>query len=167
VALADDLLAQARVLANMDSTRPRQASLRRAVSTAYYALFHLLVAACIQRFSPILPPALGPRIGRTLAHNEMKEVCLAVTRSNLGSVFAVLVPGGFTLGLRKMADTFVVLQEDRHLADYDLTAIYTRAEVLEAILLAEQAFAEWKLIQTTEEASVFLSALMFARRWAK
>jgi hypothetical protein len=167
VALAADLLAQARVLANMDSTRPRQASLRRSVSTAYYSLFHLLVAACIQRFSPILPAALGPRIGRALAHSEMKEVCLAVTRSNLGNIFTVLAPSGFSLNLRNLADAFVDLQEARHLADYDLTASHTRAEVLEVILLAEQASADWKLIQTSEEAGVFLSALLFARRWSK
>jgi uncharacterized protein (UPF0332 family) len=167
VALAEDLLAQARVLANIDATPPRQASLRRAVSTAYYALFHLLVAACVQRFSPIMPIALGPRIGRALAHGEMKEVCLAVTRSNLGTIFTALVPGGFSLGLRKMAETFVVLQDDRHIADYDLTAAYTRAEVLEVILRTEQAFADWKTTQPTAEAGVFLSALLFARRWSK
>jgi uncharacterized protein (UPF0332 family) len=38
-----DLLEQAKHLANREKKRPRQASLRRAVSTVYYALFHLLV----------------------------------------------------------------------------------------------------------------------------
>ena len=47
MALADDLLEQAQHLAMRDPKRPRQASLRRAVSTAYYALFHLLIAATI------------------------------------------------------------------------------------------------------------------------
>jgi uncharacterized protein (UPF0332 family) len=37
------LLEQAKHLANREKKRPRQASLRRAVSTAYYALFHLLI----------------------------------------------------------------------------------------------------------------------------
>lgn len=36
------LLAIARDLANLDTHRPRQASLRRVVSSAYYARFHLL-----------------------------------------------------------------------------------------------------------------------------
>ena len=40
---AHDLLEQAKHLANREKKRPRQASLRRAVSTAYYALFHLLI----------------------------------------------------------------------------------------------------------------------------
>ncbi len=43
--LAQDLLEQARHLANREPKRPKQASLRRAVSRAYYALFHLLTAA--------------------------------------------------------------------------------------------------------------------------
>jgi uncharacterized protein (UPF0332 family) len=40
---ADDLLQQAYHLARKERLNPRQASLRRAVSTAYYALFHLLI----------------------------------------------------------------------------------------------------------------------------
>ena len=43
MAFADDLLEQAYHLANRESGDPKQASLRRAVSTAYYALFHLLI----------------------------------------------------------------------------------------------------------------------------
>lgn len=39
----DDLLRQAERLAKLDPKRPRQANLRRAVSSAYYALFHFLV----------------------------------------------------------------------------------------------------------------------------
>ena len=38
----DDLIAIAYELVRRDAGRPKQASLRRAVSTAYYALFHLV-----------------------------------------------------------------------------------------------------------------------------
>jgi hypothetical protein len=44
MSLPDELLALAGHLANLDMEAHRQASLRRAVSTAYYALFHLLVS---------------------------------------------------------------------------------------------------------------------------
>jgi hypothetical protein len=40
---ADDLLEQAYHLLNEDGDPPKQASPRRAVSTACYALFHLLI----------------------------------------------------------------------------------------------------------------------------
>src|ERR1035438_5650076 len=43
MAFAEDLLEQAYHLARRERTKPRQASLRRAISTAYYALFHLLI----------------------------------------------------------------------------------------------------------------------------
>jgi len=43
MAFADDLLEQAYHLARRERKNPTQASLRRAVSTAYYALFHLLI----------------------------------------------------------------------------------------------------------------------------
>jgi len=39
MAFAEDLLEQAEFLANRESVQPKQASLRRAVSTAYYAVF--------------------------------------------------------------------------------------------------------------------------------
>ncbi len=45
MSLHDDLLIQATHLATLETTRPKQASLRRAVSTAYYALFHFLIDA--------------------------------------------------------------------------------------------------------------------------
>jgi hypothetical protein len=41
---ADQLLEQARHLAHRERKRPRQASLMRAVSTAYYAFFRLLIS---------------------------------------------------------------------------------------------------------------------------
>ena len=44
MALASDLLEQAYHLACREPKRPRQASLRRAVSTSCYALFHLLIS---------------------------------------------------------------------------------------------------------------------------
>jgi hypothetical protein len=45
MAYCDDLFALARDLANLHpAEEAHQASLRKAVSTAYYALFHLLVS---------------------------------------------------------------------------------------------------------------------------
>lgn len=43
MSLHTDLLKQATILATREPRRPFQASLRRAASAAYYALFHLLV----------------------------------------------------------------------------------------------------------------------------
>lgn len=75
MALHDDLLEQARYLATKEPNRPRQASLRRAMSAAYYALFHLLVADGARALASGNVTGLRPRIGRAFAHREMKEVC--------------------------------------------------------------------------------------------
>ncbi len=44
MAFPDDLLELAQDLLNLHPESSHQASLRRAVSTAYYALFHLLIS---------------------------------------------------------------------------------------------------------------------------
>jgi len=43
MSFSDQLLEQAYHLLNKDGDEPNEASLRRAVSTAYYSLFHLLI----------------------------------------------------------------------------------------------------------------------------
>ena len=64
----DHLLEQARLLANLDKKRPRQASLRRAVSTAYYALFHLLTDAAVRNWKKARQRAL---LARAFEHRGM------------------------------------------------------------------------------------------------
>jgi len=49
VDLVNDLLDIADSLVRREERRPREASLRRAVSTAYYALFHRLASLCADR----------------------------------------------------------------------------------------------------------------------
>lgn len=167
MALADDLLAQARILVNFDTRRPKQASLRRAVSTAYYALFHLLTAACIQKFVPAAPKGLGPRIGRSLNHHDMKEVCVPIFRNTPGAILQGLVDVGFSVEIQNVAKAFVNLQEARHSADYDTTAVHSRLNTIEFLNQAERAFGDWRAVQASDEAAVFLGALLFAKRWGR
>ena len=76
MSLARDLLAQAQMLATREPKKPRQASLRRAVSSAYYALFHQLVdAASRQLVSGSDNTRLRHRVSRSFRHNEMKNTC--------------------------------------------------------------------------------------------
>jgi uncharacterized protein (UPF0332 family) len=167
MALANDLLSQATYLANLDLRKPKQANLRRAVSVAYYALFHLLVADAVQRMSPKTPANLAPRIGRSFAHSEMKQICRTISQSHRSAVLDSMQPGGFSGELRALAETFVELQEQRHIADYDLTVSFARFSVLDTIDLAGVAFKIWKKIRLDDEANVFLDALLFGSRWAK
>jgi len=70
-----DLIDQAEHLAGKEPRKPKQASLRRAVSAAYYALFHLLVDEAVAGL------ARGPGAGdlrdllrRAFDHGEMRSV---------------------------------------------------------------------------------------------
>ena len=49
MSLGRDLLVTARQLAKARPSKPRQADLRRAVSTSYYAAFHALAQDCADR----------------------------------------------------------------------------------------------------------------------
>ena len=73
--LHHDLLDAASHLATRETRKPKQASLRRAVSAAYYALFHLLVADGAKRLSPAKPDGLSLVIQRAFNHGEMRNVC--------------------------------------------------------------------------------------------
>src|SRR2546422_11077721 len=66
--LHDDLLALARRTLERDAGRgrPRQASLRRTISTAYYALFHLLVHEATSRMDLRGTPAAKAPYQRAL-----------------------------------------------------------------------------------------------------
>ncbi len=59
MALAQDLLEQAQHLAVYEGSNPSQAALRRSISTAYYALFHLLVEDAAQRWQGSMAAVTG------------------------------------------------------------------------------------------------------------
>ena len=72
MAIADDLLTLASHLTTPAATDPEQAWLRRSISTAYYALFHLLVQEAAQRWTGSQASRLG--LERTFKHDQMKDV---------------------------------------------------------------------------------------------
>lgn len=71
MSLARDLLEQAQHLSRRERGRPRQASLRRAISAAYYALFHLLIQEATG--SLVARPELRPRFARAFDHGDMRS----------------------------------------------------------------------------------------------
>jgi uncharacterized protein (UPF0332 family) len=78
--IAEDLLTLAGRLANPEPTEPEQASLRRSISTAYYALFHLLVQAAVQNWSGSATARFG--LERKFEHKIMKDVSNSVSRNS-------------------------------------------------------------------------------------
>jgi hypothetical protein len=76
--VAEDLLALAGRLASPALGEPEQAANRRAVSTAYYALFHLLVQEAVQAWPG--SPSARYALERRFEHRSMKAVSLAVAK---------------------------------------------------------------------------------------
>jgi len=156
MAFADDLLAQAGILANLDKKRPRQASLRRAVSTAYYALFHLLTNAAVSNWKQA---RLRADLARGFEHRKMYQTCNGTRNKQF--------PGANqTSGqhLRLVAETFVQLQALRNLADYDNSRRWTKTQVRGSITPASAAFDSWRAVRKETIAEDFLLRLLIPER---
>ena len=153
MAYAEDLLEQAGHLVRRDRKRPKQASLRRAISTAYYALFHLLVADGVRNWKQT---DQRNTFARAFDHRVMKEASNRMMRS---------VPGGTAYAsLRWLANSFVELQQARHLADYDNSKRWSREEAEGMVQLAQTAFETWVEVRQTAEAQRYLLSLFLRRR---
>ena len=116
----DDLLEQARRLAKREKKKPRQASLRRAVSTAYYALFHLLIHEATLNWRRV---DQRPLLARFFEHGKMRTASRKQT-DDLNAFFKTNPPAGPELNtakhLHRIADTFFQAQQQRHTAGYDM-----------------------------------------------
>ncbi len=170
MSLAEELLVQARFLATLDPHRPVQANLRRAVSSAYYAVFHLLSAEVADHVASVGPPGLRERTQRALNHNTMYKAAEAFSLpgSRPRSLPAdIELHGPVTAELVAIAKGFKRLQEERHAADYDVRQVFDRIRALALVETAEEIFADWNLEKNSSNARVFLSSLMFWQLWNK
>jgi hypothetical protein len=145
MSFADDLLEQAYHLAHREVPDPKQASLRRAVSTAYYALFHLLINEAVGKWVVERQRSI---LARTFEHGKMKGICenvLKIAKSG-GAVPPELVI---------VAQNFVVLQQERQLADYDNSKHWSRTDAVAVLAFASNAFTAWRAISAQGPADDF------------
>ncbi len=165
MSLHSDLLEQAEHLIRRERRRPRQASLRRAISTAYYALFHLMVHEATLRVRG--SPALRQKFSRAFDHGSMRSASNAFVNARPHQL--VGLTGGLPIPpqLQTLARTFVELQEARHEADYNVAARFTRNEADDLVGLARQAFHDWQTLRTDGAAQMYLAALFLWRSWTR
>lgn len=122
--------------------RPRQADLLRAVSTAYYALFHQL---CLDYANFLVGKATVAyieeawrRAYRTASHGPLR------TRAERGAFTA------FGSAVQDFANLFVQMQKKRHTADYDPVVVFTRESVLADIDQVEEAIKQYRKASSIE-----------------
>jgi uncharacterized protein (UPF0332 family) len=152
MAYADDLLRDSRHLAARGGKHPRQSSLRRAVSTAYYAAFHLLVADFVANYRV---PEQRARLGRMFEHRRMS-----------GAVFRVAdrqKPTPIESEIGDLIENFAQLQRERYEADYDVARNWSRTDVQRTLQRAENVFMIWRRIRKEKLAQHHLMSMFGAR----
>ncbi len=159
LAFHDDLLSLAVELVHKDPSSPKQVSLRRAVSTAYYALFHLLISETIANWSRA---SSRNTLGRMFDHGRMKTVSKRFSETNKAP-FKGENPA-VVQNVSAMAKTFVQLQDKRIIADYDNATFWTPTQAKAEVKAVEKAFIEWKLIRDEEIAQKYLVSLLIKPR---
>ncbi|MEX2647574.1 MAG: hypothetical protein WD673_01015 [Alphaproteobacteria bacterium] len=149
------MIVTARRLARARPKKPRQADLKRAISTAYYALFHALAqnaADCLAGTGAKRPAKAWSQAYRALEHGFAKSAC-EQARSL-----------GFPPTICSCADAFVTLQQARHDADYDPHYRVLRDEALAAIALAEQAIQDLKASARSDRLGFAVQLLLKKRK---
>ena len=119
--------------------RPRQTELRRAVSCAYYAMFHTLASCCANMLIGATPSRRSnqawQQVYRSLEHGRIRSRC-----SNKSTM------SQFPREIQKFAESLILMQRYRHSADYDPMEDFDRAQVRIWITEADDAIGEFESI---------------------
>ena len=128
-------------LVSQTASTPSEADMRRAISTAYYAVFHTLAASNAELIAG--QPLSGvsayawDRVYRRLDHGR--------ARNNLRTILDQLSQPG-----RHFAETFIDLQDRRQEADYDPNATIVRSRTLNIIARADAAIRNFRHLPEEE-----------------
>lgn len=142
-----------------------EADLRRGISTAYYALFHLLIQETMT--SVVIDPSFRPKVARALQHGSMRNVCDKYNPTNPNAQGQYIAQAGhsfpqqvITPELRQVAATFISLYAARETADYDDGATVQHTEAFALVQQAETAFQAWLTAQAHQSGTTFLQELL-------
>ena len=143
---------------------PRQVNLRRAVSTAYYAVFHALLGNVSETFVADNVPRSRALFYRAMEHGRAKDRCIKLGKNPLDQKESTFFQRPeFIPELRKFANAFVRLQELRHRSDYDPDYRLTRAQALQIVDDARQAIDDLHSSEGTQR-NEFLAYLLLGLR---
>ena len=163
---AENLVA---ALGNPPQPGPNQVGQRRAISASYYALFHMLAGAGAQLVAPT-DAVLRNQVARAFSHTVTRKVCDACERSPkqpFPQALSHLNRGTADLRLVNVAATFALLQDARHLADYDMLAVFVLVDTVELIEAARSALDDFQAIRPDPDTQVFLTALLLSHKWTR
>jgi hypothetical protein len=156
-----ELLRQADALAR--SAGATQADLRRAISTAYYVVFHFCLSAAADMVCGIASRSTArySLVYRSVDHKTLSGPCGQLSQTKSQNV--AIMPAG---GLGSVADFARVtanLRRQRNLADYDPSQSFFRRQGEGHNFEARQAIA-WFSSSADEQKEAFLTRLLFRQR---
>jgi uncharacterized protein (UPF0332 family) len=160
------LFEQAERLTSLRPGRPREADVRRAISTAYYGLFHPILTEAADLYVGSTNRNTG-RYGlvyRSVNHDWLRDLCREVQKPTLTNRFKPYAPSnGFGPNIAEFAIAACELQQKRHAADYNVMIRMDRSDAAVAIKTARAALVRFN--KATESSRVaFLSLLLFQPR---
>ena len=147
----------ARHLARIDSSEmPINDELRKAISCAYYALFHALCNCVADQWTGFDKELRGSdawvQAYRLLEHGKIKAACIKVCSSEI-----------FSEDLKDVAQVFLIVLSMRHGADYNPRSLISLKEAVETINTVEEAIR--KLMNAdAKDRMAFISFLAFPHR---
>jgi hypothetical protein len=145
---------------------PRQADLRRAISTAYYAVFHGILIAAADDFigRSLRASERYALLYRSVDHRVLRALCEDIPKSTLPPKYAPYSPiGGFDSDIVAVASAVVELQEKRHAADYDPRLFVSASDASLAVSTARIALARLKSASGNSR-KAFLTLVVFSPR---
>ena len=145
---------------------PRQVDVRRAISSAYYAVFHHIAAAAADEVigKTLRQSGRYALVYRSIDHRALRELCEGVRKSTLPAKLAPHVPStGLGKNLPAFATGLLELQDKRHEADYDPSIRVKTADALSAIRTARSAIRRFDSTSLARR-KVFLALLLFPPR---
>ena len=131
-----DLIASAEILVQSCRGKPSQVSLRRATSSAYYAMFHCLAKTCADLLVG------GASAGRS--KHAWRQTYRALEHGTAKNACKHKLISSFPKEIEDFANNFISLQEKRQEADYDPFTRFTKSEVVAYIRTAKQVLSDFQ-----------------------
>jgi len=176
----EKLLEAAELLAPREAPpgRPPYTAHRRAVSTAYYAVFHAITDRVVKAPFTEADTSFLRKVRRWIGHNDIRTVATWVEQlegTSKGSppphIEALLAPRDGESHVDNdtltISEGFLELNEKREEADYDHDAVFTRPDTLDHLARAKEIISVVERTQSDEAKRFFGLIAMQARIQAR